>query len=580
MVDQKNESRKITIYILILLLVLFAARIGFGAYLWKRADGTFILLRGDDAGRVVVGLYASRYFIHFVIHSLVYDPTSPLVPLIYAQGLRICLNPFLIPPVINTIFGLAGILVLFFLTRNLFWPDTFTGNVSGLLSVGLAIFYPAFVWATLAGDRHSIFYFFVFSGLLLCISYIKKKRKILLLSTAIVFLLSTSTMHEGWIYTFVFAIFILKDAIIHYRNFRKIDFFSIICILIASLYILIRLLADYHTFGNPLGYMLRGRHVGSHPIPLLEKIITYPSLLAKMFIYPLLQLLWPRAFIRGYSVIVEKIIPPMFLVAMIWLVIKAKMMGRVIFNYTLFIIGILTVNVMLTIVGIDTVTFPEPRQLFVNLFCFIPLVSFGLYVFISKTVAKKGLIQLIIIAVIIGIISSVSVLASLHPPKSQMRKQAIQICMLLKSLWGQGEIGARDNVLLEQRREASNYSLFVEAYMIQALGFNIKYDRIWAPIINEDHTVSCDTKNNPSVFEKPSGYLREYLKENNIRVVIVHSPYVIEKVERMMEHVCIIGEYNIYVFPEDVKLIKDIRNRTKYLSSPWVGREDGEEPLG
>ena len=212
-----TRNQKISISFFIALLILVFVRISLSAYLWNKADGMFILLRGDDMVRALQGFYAIKQF-------YILAPFSVFVPLIYGQALKLYPDPFLIPSIINCIFGLGGVLVLFFLARKLFWSNALGRNMVGLLSVGLVIFYPAFIWATLSADRHSVFFFLIFIGLFFWINYLKSRKRVWLLPTAVAFLFSTATMHEGWIYTFVFTIFMLKDAFITYKNTKKIDF--------------------------------------------------------------------------------------------------------------------------------------------------------------------------------------------------------------------------------------------------------------------------------------------------------------------------------------------------------------------
>ena len=385
-----TEKQKIFIYIIITLVILFSLRIALGVYLWKRADGMFILLRGDDMVRALQGFYAmDKFFLSFLFSTPSSPPFSALAPLVYGQGLRIYPDCFLIPSVINSIFGLGGVLVLFFLTRKLFGSDAFTKNMIGLLSVGMIIFYPAFVWATLSADRHSIFFFLLFVALLFWMSHLRSRKRIWLLLAAVAFLFSTPTMHEGWIYTFVFAIFMLKDVFITYKNSKTIDLFPVVCILIASLYILIRLFQDYHYYGHPLGYMLeRTNYVGSIPDSLSARLMMHPCLLAKMFIFPILQLFRPSPKIALYPLEIEQLIFAIFVIAVVWWLYRAKRLGGLIFDYTLIVVTLLLVNIMLAIIGVDTVCVQAPRQFIANLFLFLPIASFVLYNIIAYSATK------------------------------------------------------------------------------------------------------------------------------------------------------------------------------------------------
>jgi len=563
----------------IFMLFLFIGRIIFGVYLWQKGDGFFVLLRGDDVSRVIQGYIGvdSSFFDFF--SSMI---SSPLAPWLYAQGLKIYPNLFLTPSVINTIFGLGGIIVLFFLTRELFgFNGSNKGNMVGLLSVGIAIFYPAFVWATLASDRHSILLFFILTGLFFWVSYMRRRRRILLLFSAFAFMFSTSTMNQPWIYVFVFVIFILKEIIVTYKRFKKIDFFLIGCILIASSWIFQHLYLSYNRYGNSLGYVISKHHISGGWISLMEVTRSHISLLSKIFIFPILQLIWPRTRLIGYPLMVERITFYIFLAGLIILTIQLKKKKKKeAFNYFVFIISVLVVTIITKVAFIRSYV-NLPRYLLVDFFCFIPFLSFILYEIISKVIVRRDFVQFTIIIIIITIFSWVNILASVHPPKSQMRKQTMQLGILLRSLWHNRNMSEKDLVLMEERVEADNFSLAIEPYMFQIFNpDNIKYDREWKPIINKEGIMICDTSDNPSLFEMSINSLQNYLRENNFRIVIVRTEGAKEKVSKIMEHTATIGEYNIYIFPQDKHLGKHIREKSKELPAPWLGRETGEEPKG
>lgn len=172
-------------------------------------------------------------------------------------------------------------------------------------------------------------------------------------------------------------------------------------------------------------------------------------------------------------------------------------------------------------------------------------------------------------------------MASTRPPKSQMRREAIQLGMLLRSLYSEGKINSKDNILLEQRVEANNNSLAIEPHMLQIFApGKILFDREWKPILRENNIYICTAEHNPSLFEGSIYKIQDYLQEKKCRLAIVRTDKVRTKIERIMEYVVNIGEYHIYVFPQDKELMRYIRDESKQLPIPWLGRNDQEEPLG
>ena len=343
-----------------------------------------------------------------------------------------------------------------------------------------------------------------------------------------------------------------------------------------------RLFFDYHHFGNPLGYILeRTNYFGSVPSSLSYRLFVYPSLLAKMFIFPILQLFWPKAKIIDYPLIIEQVMPFILVFSVICWICYAKRLGRLIFDYTLIVVGLLTVNIMLAIIGVDTVCVPLPRLHFTNLFLFSPIVSFMLYRIIEYIFIKKRSFKFVSILFLIGVISIVNILASLNSPKSQMRTEAIQLGVLLRELYLEEKVNKSDNILLEQRVEAENFSLAIEVYMLQIFApERILFDREWKPVTREDAVMVCTTKDNPSVFEGSIEAIQDYLRENNFRMVIVRTDQAKEKIESIMESTVNIGEYHIYAWPDDKRLMKYVRAKSKQLPTPWLGRSIYEPPFG
>ena len=305
----------------------------------------------------------------------------------------------------------------------------------------------------------------------------------------------------------------------------------------------------------------------------LQRIIMYPSFMAKMFLFPILQMIWPRAYMVNYPLMVERLASLMLVAGLIVMIVQAKRLGRVVSNYILFIFIHLIVIIIWLIAGVAHFIQGIPRILLLDYFCFIPLISFVLWGIISKiTFGRKsrGFIAMIILIVAA---SSINMKASLHPPEAGVRREAMQAGMLLKSLWGREIVGSKDKALMEWITRGDNDMLF-EADIFQLfIPDNIRYDREKKICRNEEGRNVFVTKDNPSIFDSSVYSLQNMLKEDNIRVVVANSEEAKEKIGQIMEHAVAFGDYDVYAFAQDKDLLTIIKDMAGQLPVPWLGRE-------
>lgn len=532
-----RERRSITL-MWIFLILLLTARFFLNFMLWDKAGG-FFMLTGDDAAKARSAYSWAKDF-NFLGQSKTSLP--PVYPWIIMLGFKIYPDLLLTPSLINTLFGLGSILILFLLTRRLF-PSS---NLAVLVTVGFISFHPWFAWSTLGTMRDTVLRFFILMGMFFWISYIKDKRKKWLLFSAIMFFLSTATMYEGWFFTSIFIFFILGEFFIYYRDYKKINYYLLFSIFLSSIYIIWRLYWDYRRYGNPFGYLFieRSEYVYAYQtVGFLKRLISYPKHLIGMapWVFP--------------TVIIMMFMP--------------KRLGRIGLNYVYFVLSGFIIFIISALIQTGYSPYTPQRALVLFLCLFLPVASFGIASLLAKF--KNRVVYLFIILLFI-VSSSINALASFKPPESEIRKEALQVGLLLRSIWRHHDISAKDKVILEEMADAKDNRVSIECYTLRLFNPDrIISDRKWK-FAKKNRIWTCISDNNPSTFDLPEEALHTYLRKENFRIAIVHSDMVEEKISKIMTYALNIGEYKFYLFPEDRDLSDIIKFRTKHLPVPLLGR--------
>ncbi|MBU1134807.1 MAG: glycosyltransferase family 39 protein [Candidatus Omnitrophica bacterium] len=532
------KKSKVTILTWVVLCGFLLAHFSLAFLLWKKT-GEFFMLAGDDAGKAMTA-YGFVEDLDFIEMSKTELP--PVHPWIVGLGYKMYPDLLLVSSLVNTLFGLGVILVLFFLARKLF-PHN---DCIILLSVGFITFYPEFIWANLCFQRDSVVRFFILTGIFFWISYIKDKKRIFLLLSATAFLVSTATLYEGWFLTLVFIIFCIKESIVFYREHKRIDFSFIGCIFLSSLYVFWRLYWDYQRYGNPFGYLIVERNQYLYAWAsrgFFERLFAYPFHLIEMA-------------------------PWVFPVAVSMLFLP-KRTGRLGWHYLIFVsFGFLVFIISALIqTGYDIHHAQAPLLLY--LIAFLPMASFGIVYLLSKLKKKAQYTCIFFLVIMFAVIN---VPSSFNPPKSELRKQAIQTGLILRLLWQKGDMLPEDRVVLEERVDVADNKLSVECYMLRVFDpRRIISDREWK-FVAKNETWTCTAEDNPSTLDLPSDALKAFLRKNGFRIVVVHSDKAAEKLSEIMTQVLKIEEYKFYLFPEDKDLANVIKSRAKQIPSPWLGR--------
>lgn len=457
------------------------------------------------------------------------------------SALKISPELIFVPAIVNTLFSLGAILVLFFLAR-----DLFENELVALASVCLVSFFPWFVWLSLSALSESIFIFFVALSCLFWIRYIKSKRCLFLLFSAIGFLFSTMIRNEGWFFAFVFSLFILKDILVEFKGKKKIKWNLLIYPVVACFFIPVWLIYKKYCYGSAF--------FGSTTPLALRVCPGVRSIFSNIFFYP---------------AELVKLSPEILILSTLSFIKLRKF--TTFLNFSIFLLLELILVILAASFYVIPCVLPF-RPILINIFLLVPLASFGLF----QVIVRKKVSHL---RVFIYLILTMSITAlnihNCYGYNLYTGQQAIKTGVLLKSLSGGGIMTSEDKVILEERTGKEPFTGRHKTWECNSIYIfrpdQIIFDRKkWYTVqFTEKKDSVLETAGNPSIFGLPLPALKNYLKEKNLKVAVIHSESIAQKLNQIMDFVVKIGEYNFYVFPEDKLLFQEIKAKAQEILENW-----------
>ena len=513
---------------LILIILLVFIEVFLVAFIYKKLGG-FTLLGGDDCSKILCG-WGSRNHLKYAFFN---DMWLPLHTLILALGLKLMPNTLIISPIINTIFSIGILLILFFLPWELF---SISLPVSILTSI-FFIFHPFFYYMSLSGLEMPIFHFFILLGVFSWIKYRNSGGRIWLIFASIAFCLSSAIRYEGWIFILIYAFLNICALINKNEKHKK---FIVVSLMLACSFIFFWFWWQKVHFGNMLFFVVRQYKQGINEGNIFNQ--------TRMGAFTI--------FVTALRTIRNFFSIPAILFTVIGVFIAVINRKKVVKDYLIFIIFSFIILLLLFTFKLGG-NWIE-KQWSVILLLIFPLCSLGLYQGLFSKFIKLLLIPYMLLIFFL--------LKHVYFGSAQMNYANFSIldnytkktALLLNSL----KIDSNSKVLLEIRTSSENNNIYLwDSWFIIVIrpDFIIQDRELrYASVGSQDYLV---TENNPSIFEQPAQNLLSFFEKNNIRIVIAIYEDTKKKLKNFMEEAASIGHYSIYALPKERYLINSIKSK-------------------
>lgn len=488
-----------------LLCTIIGLRAILSIFLWNHSGG-FFWLTGDDASRMAMAYYWSqgRFFFN--------APDNPFwLPLgTWVHGLALIFmdDPLVTSSVVNSIFSMASIVLIWKITQTLFPNIPFCPP----LAAGIFAFCPLLIWLGLSGLSEPIFHFFMLMGIYFMLFADRHRQPRAYLYSSIGFLGASAIRYEAWILVAAFALFCALDF---KQSTHKLTI--LMSVAVAGVFVPIWLYWQWSTYGDYLHFV---------------RFFTTTS--AALGVSPYVRLLW-------------EIAPLDLLLALLGIVMSVRLrnnwryLGFIAFFYFFFVVAMR---------GVVAANYPI-RNLTSVFIVLIPYAAYGLQAIAMKLrVYRTVIIYLAILAYVVG--GTVQSLGY----SLQARDGVVRIAIWSRRIIRAELLGEGLKILVEARRRGPNggpkeKDIVWDSLFLHAVNpGRIVYDRLGNWIYKDGEWVMNELEN-PSILDGPSGEVEKRLRLQKIRIVIAYSRPVWRVLEAFMKPVYQWKEYRIYTWPDD-----------------------------
>ena len=486
-----------------LLCTIIGLRAILSFFLWNHSGG-FFWLTGDDASRMAMAYYWSQGL--FFFNSPGNPFWLPLGTWVHGLALTFVDDPLVTSSIVNSIFSMASIVLIYKITQTLFPGRPF----SPPLAAAIFAFCPLLVWLGLSGLSEPIFHFFMLMGILFMLLADRHKQPRAYLYSSIGFLGASTIRYEAWILVVAFALFCALDF-----KQSKHKLTILMSVVLASMFVPIWLYWQWHVYGDYLHFV---------------RFFTATS--TALGVSPYFRLLW-------------EIAPLELLLAVLGIVMSIRLRG--IWRYLVFI-SLYYCIFMITTRGVVAANYPI-RNLTSVFIILIPYAAYGLHTIAVRLRFYRTVVYLAILAYIVG--GTVQSLGYSFQARDGVVKTAIWSRRAIRA----GLLDEGLKILVEARRGGSNEGDIVwDSLFLHAVNpGRIIYDRLgnW---IHKDGQWVINEIENPSILDGPSGEVEKRLRLQKIRVVIAYSEPVFRVLDAFMKTVNQCEEYRIYSWPDDERI--------------------------
>ena len=423
----------------------------------------------------------------------------PLEFWVLGSSLRIWENPYFVSLLVNSLFSVLALTIFYKLTKLLFGPTI------GLISMSIAIFLPWVVWLSISCPGDSMSLFLGLFGLFWLFKWRQSDEKRHLFLSSLSFLVFTMARQYGWLFSFVLSLYLVWQMVFKRKgNKNRIRLF--LAALVPWLFPIVWFTLNYINYGD-IFHFLGWFHkyvaqTEGEPLilqPFLVRVLQYPF----------------------YIFITSPLISTLSLVALSRSM-REKDGNRSL--YLFFIVGYLCLLTAWSIQSGRATGFYPQRYVLIPVMLLVPFVSHLIYMLASS---KRTLLAIGLFATIIGW----NVISSFRYPKWDPTLDCLGV--YLSQMWHKGQLDAQDTVLLVE--DAPYDALPIRVFSRH--GDKILHDRPYY-------------KSKTSVLSKAVHEMRQFLQENNVRMIVVQDPALVTRIPGDFRFLTCMSGYKLFCSEE------------------------------
>lgn len=414
-------------------------------------------------------------------------------------ALRIWSNPYFVSLLINSLFSVLAIIMLYRLAKLIF------GQKVGLMSIIIAIFFPWVVWLSISCPGESMSHFAAFSGLFCLFKWRQSENNGYLFVSSLSFLMFAMLRHYGWFFSFLFSIYVIWQMVFDRRRCdnRKYLFLAA---LVPWVFPLVWLSLNYVRSGSVFHFLKWYpqylSRIGAKPMPL-------QPLLVRIFKYPF------------YVFITSPVISTLSLLSLSY---SLRKRSDNLLLYLFFILGYLFLSILWGIRSGTSTEFYPQRYVVIPVMLLIPLISHMISIFASS---KRRMLAMALFTLVVAW----NFFSSLSYPKWDPSLERLGI--YLYQIWNDRQLDAEEKVLLVEDAQFDGFPIKVFSRHASNILFDRPYYR---------------SKN--SVLLQEAQEIDLFLQENNIKMIAVQNSALIKRIPPDFRFLACISGYKLFCSKE------------------------------
>lgn len=472
-------------------------------YLGDEAHDTFFALSGDDMHLTLLSLEASRGVL--IPHHF----WPPLQFWIKGLVMRFVPDFLHVPMLVNLTFSLLELVVLYFLAKELFGKP-----IIGFIAVIFVTFTPWHLWLSLSGLTEPIYHFFIILGVLASLRWFKTQQRKHLLIASLSFLFCGMLRFPSWAFSLVFSLLLLYHFALTLKHTGKIDGFVLLCAAIPWIFPLLWSAFMYAQYGDPF----------------------YPASMTRKYVLERFGMdsLWVRLIRHPRDLIGASPLVCILACYGVWRMWREQRSVAILLS--LFWLSVFLPMIGFSLSGGTASNYPI-RWVLANVILLSPVA--GATIFYLGRRVPWGLalgIGLTLAACFWGIRSS-------SPRPQGLPQDVAQVSKYVSGLWEQEILVNDDRIMVEIL-----YWDYLYLQLLSGRPDRVLFDRRPEAKI-ADGEIVMDDRVNPSLLREDEHILGQRLAKDEIKVVIAHSKFAIDNLERVAQRAYSNGRFVVFVVP-------------------------------
>ncbi|MBS4028981.1 MAG: glycosyltransferase family 39 protein [Ignavibacteriales bacterium] len=183
----------------------------------------FFATSADESGRTL-----DAYF-WITNNAQLSDVWLPFYRILLGNALLLYHDLFIVPRIISFLFGIGVLGIIVWLTNELFQKKEIA-----IVAALLTVIFPSRIILSVVPLTEIIFIFFILCAFTFYIRWCNTKKNLSLILASVFFGITTTIRYEGWLFAFVFLLFLLYRKFIAKELSITFTAFILICILLCS----------------------------------------------------------------------------------------------------------------------------------------------------------------------------------------------------------------------------------------------------------------------------------------------------------------------------------------------------------